>query len=68
MNENTEKALKKEMGYREDIRKCDTCIFHEEIENPHLDRDWISTCKFNSIGAIEVKSTGCCKYWKKTVK
>jgi len=68
MNEDTEKSLKKEMGYSEGIHKCGTCKFYKEIENPHLDRDWIDTCKFNSIGSITIKSTGICKHWKKSVK
>lgn len=45
MKETTEKAIKEEIGYTEDIcPSCQNCEHSEEKENLHVDRDWYWVC------------------------
>lgn len=64
LKEETQKVLKEEMGYIEEIHQCSTCFFYKEIEDPYLDRSWLDTCNFNSIGSIDVKKTASCEHWR----
>lgn len=64
MNEETEKVLKKEMGYTEVEHSCGTCCHYTEIEDPHIDKSWLSICTFNTIGNFIVLKTAFCKYWR----
>jgi hypothetical protein len=68
MKKTTSDVLKEEMGYSEEVRQCNTCGFYEEVEDVHLDRSWIDTCTFNSIGSMVIERAACCKHWKKRVK
>jgi len=56
--------LKEEMGYTEEIRTCETCRFHEEVEG-FIDRSWDDICTFNNIGSILVKKSSNCTKWEK---
>jgi len=64
MKENLEKEIKAEMGYTELVKECEKCHWFKEVDNPHLDRDWIATCTFNNIGSMVVSHSAHCNHWK----
>jgi hypothetical protein len=60
MNDTLIEEIKKEIGYTEEIARCDKCHFHVELENQYVDRMWDNFCTFSNLGKIPVKYNGHC--------
>lgn len=55
-----ESELKKAMGYTEEVKNCEKCVYSEEEECRYTDRMWYTVCKYNTIMNIIVTKTASC--------
>lgn len=58
-----EKATKKEMGYTEDRRTCQYCVFKRPMKEG-IDRDFREECTYSNLCRFEVHDHGSCKYFE----
>lgn len=57
-------SLKKEMGYSEEVVRCDKCKYYKEEENKYVDRMWDSFCTYNKIQSLNINAWGKCRFFE----
>jgi len=62
-----QKATKVEMGYTEERRTCQFCIFKKPIETG-VYREFRDECTYSNLCRFEVHDHGSCKYFQPLTK
>lgn len=65
MDKNLIAAIKKELEYSEEVRRCDKCTHHTERDDKFCDRMWVDECNYSNLGPFRVAKHGFCKMFEK---
>lgn len=63
MSKELEAATKTAMGYTEERRTCEFCVFKKPMDT-FIDRDFRDACHYNNLCHFEVRDHGSCKFFQ----